>query len=441
MLNLCVVGAQWGDEGKGKIVDLLTPAFDVAVRYQGGHNAGHTVQIGSSKFVLHLLPSAVLHEGKTCVIGNGVVVDPRALLREIDELRALGITVGSNLHVSASAHVIMPYHSEWEAGSEESRGDRRIGTTCRGIGPCYEDKIGRRGIRVGDLLDSDVFRRLLAENVAEKSRLLPALYGREARTIEQYAHEIEACIERIAPYVANVTVLLAKKLREGAAILFEGAQGALLDIDHGTYPFVTSSSSVAGGAATGAGVPPHVVHRVLGVTKAYCTRVGQGPFPTAMGGEMEEAIRKRGSEYGASTGRPRRCGWLDLPALRYAAMLNGFHSLALMKLDILSSLDEIKVCTAYKYRDSVLADFPAETWKLEECEPLYETWKGWNKPIAGCTRFDDLPLEARVFVTRLEDSLLLPCGIISTGSDREATIVRKGKGLDEWHLPMAAISR
>lgn len=432
MPNLCVVGAQWGDEGKGKVVDLLTPRFDVVVRYQGGHNAGHTVHIGERKFVLHLLPSAVLHEDKVCVIGNGVVVDPRSLLNEIDELRAMGVRVGSNLHISSAAHVILPYHAEWEAGSEQRRGERKIGTTCRGIGPCYEDKSGRRGVRIGDLLHPQTFRRLVEENVEEKATLFRSLYGREARPASEYVEEIAACIDRVAPFITNVPALLARKLREGAAILFEGAQGTLLDIDHGTYPYVTSSSSVAGGAATGAGVPPHAIQAVLGVAKAYCTRVGQGPFPTAMEEAVDEEVRRRGCEYGASTGRPRRCGWLDLPALRYAAILNGFQSIALMKLDNLSFLEEIKVCTGYRYKGTAMEEFPSELWRLEQCEPVYETWKGWGKPIDGCTCFDELPLEARVFITRLEDNLLLPCGIISTGSDRSATIIRKGKGLDQF---------
>lgn len=430
-MNLCIVGAQWGDEGKGKIVDLLTPGFDIVVRYQGGHNAGHTVKVGDRKYVLHLLPSASIHPGKTCVIGNGVVIDPRALVKEIDELRAMDIEADRDLHISAAAHVIMPYHGEWEAGSEELRGDRRIGTTCRGIGPCYEDKAGRRGIRMGDLSEPEILKRLIEENLREKSRLFPALYGKQARSADEYAAEIQPCLERVSRYVSNVPRLLADRMRAGQSILFEGAQGTLLDLDHGTYPFVTSSNSIAGGAATGTGVPPHAIHRVLGITKAYCTRVGAGPFPSAMTGKLEEEMRQRGGEYGASTGRPRRCGWLDLPALRYASAVNGFHSVALMKLDILSFLDEIQVCTAYKYKGSTIEELPAESWKLEQCEPVYQTWKGWGRDISGVRSFDDLPLEARVFVTRLEDSLLLPCSIISTGSDRDDTIVRSGKGLDE----------
>jgi len=430
--NLCVVGAQWGDEGKGKIVDLLTPAFDIVARYQGGHNAGHTVWIGDRKYVLHLLPSAVLHPGKTCVIGNGVVIDPRALLREIDDLAELGVTVGKDLHISSEAHLILPYHGEWEAGSEARRGERKIGTTNRGIGPCYEDKSGRRGIRVGDLLNPDHFRALVAENVSEKGSIFPALYGMAARSVDEYVNEIMACAARVIPFIADVPELLARRLHEGARILFEGAQGTLLDVDHGTYPFVTSSSCVAGGASTGTGVPPHEVHRVLGVTKAYCTRVGQGPFPSAMAGGIEEEVRRRGQEYGASTGRPRRCGWIDLPALRHAARINGFHSLALMKLDILSFLDEISVCTAYRYGESLLTEFPAECWKLEKCQPVLENWKGWGTPINGHRAFDDLPAEARAFVERLEERLGVPVGIVSTGSERGQTIVRRGKGIDEF---------
>ncbi len=431
-LNLCVVGAQWGDEGKGKIVDLLTPPFDIVVRYQGGHNAGHTVRIGNQKYILHLLPSAVLHKGKTCVIGNGVVIDPRALLKEIDDLKQLDVTVGSNLHISSSAHLILSYHGEWEQGSEALRGDRKIGTTCRGIGPCYEDKYGRRGIRIGDLLNPEFFRRLVAENVAEKSKFFPSLYHFEARAPEAYAEEILSCAERVIPFITNVPELLAERMRNGSSILFEGAQGSLLDIDHGTYPYVTSSNCVAGGAATGAGVPPHVLHRILGVTKAYCTRVGQGPFPTALSGAIEEDIRQRGQEFGASTGRPRRCGWIDLPALHHAAILNGFHSLALMKLDILSYFDEIQVCTGYRYKNSIIKEFPSEVWKLEECRPVYVTRKGWKTQIGGFRSFEELPIQAREFVLRLEDDLQLPFGIISTGSERHETIFCKGKGIDEF---------
>jgi adenylosuccinate synthase len=418
--NLVVLGAQWGDEGKGKIVDMLAPGFDVVARYQGGHNAGHTVLVSGRKYVLHLIPSGILHPGVHCVIGNGVVVDPQALFAEVDELGRLGVDVGDRLIVSDRAHLILPYHRELDLLSEARRGERRIGTTSRGIGPAYEDKIGRRGIRVGDLANAASLAEAVRENVEARNRLI-----RES-TMDWQAvlAGLQAAWARMRPWVRDVSVWLADAQAHGRTLLFEGAQGSLLDIDHGTYPYVTSSSATTGGVAVGLGVPPRDLHAVLGVAKAYTTRVGEGPLPTELTDAIGERLRETGQEFGASTGRPRRCGWFDAVAVRYAVRLNGLDALALTKLDVLDGLAELAVCTGYRSNGVVLDHFPAEIDRLAACEPVYEWLPGWRTPTAGVRDFDRLPAEARRYVARLEELAGVPAAIVSTGSDRRDTIVR-----------------
>jgi adenylosuccinate synthase len=418
--NLTVIGAQWGDEGKGKIVDLLTPRFSIVARYQGGHNAGHTVYVRGQKFVLHLIPSGILHAGVSCVIGNGVVVDPTALFAEVDELARLGVEVSGRLFISDRAHLILPYHRELDVLSEARRGERRIGTTSRGIGPAYEDKIARRGIRISDLANPAVLEEGVRENVKARNRVI------RDSTLEwrQVYDELVAFGERIAPWVVDASLMLTTAMAEGRSIMFEGAQGTLLDIDHGTYPFVTSSNASAGGVCTGLGVPPKAVGTVLGVVKAYTTRVGEGPLPTELTGEMGDRLRESGQEYGASTGRPRRCGWYDAVAVRFSARVSGIDSLALTKLDVLDGLEEIQLCTGYRDGDRVLHDFPADLKRVAACEPIYETLPGWSAPTRGARAFDALPAEAKAYVRRLEEVTGVPAGIISTGSDREETIIR-----------------
>jgi adenylosuccinate synthase len=408
--NLTVIGAQCGEEGKGKIVDLLTPRFSIVARYQGGHNAGHTVYVRGQKFVLHLIPSGILHPGVSCVIGNGVVVDPTALFAEVDELARLGVAVDGRLFLSDRAHLILPYHRELDVLSEARRGERRIGTTSRGIGPAYEDKIARRGIR------EDGVR----ENVKARNRVI------KDTTLDwqQVYDELVAFSERIKPWVVDASLMLTAAMAEGRSIMFEGAQGTLLDIDHGTYPFVTSSNASAGGVCTGLGVPPKAVGTVLGVVKAYTTRVGEGPLPTELTGEMGDRLRESGQEYGASTGRPRRCGWYDAVAVRFSARVSGIDTLALTKLDVLDGLEEIQLCTRYRLGDRVLQDFPADLKLLAACEPVYERLPGWTSPTRGARDFDALPAEAKGYVRRLEEVTGVPAGIISTGSDREETIIR-----------------
>ena len=428
-MNIAVLGAQWGDEGEGKIVDLLTPRFSVVARYQGGHNAGHTVYVRGEKFVLHLIPSGILHPNVSCVIGNGVVIDPKALFREIEELGGHDITVGNRLLISDKAHLILPYHREFDLLAEARRGERKIGTTSRGIGPAYEDKISRRGVRIGDLASHALGGTLadtIKENVAERNRVIEGT-SMDWRLVFE---ELVSAWDRLKPWVTDVSLFLDHAMRSGKPVLFEGAQGAQLDIDHGTYPYVTSSNSTIGGICTGLGVSPRAIHRVLGVVKSYTTRVGEGPLPTELTDEMGTRLRDNGQEYGASTGRPRRCGWYDAVVVRYAVRLNGFDGLAFTKLDVLDGLDEVKICTAYRCGNDTLADFPSDVSRLESCEAIYETLPGWSKPTRGVKRFEDLPLEARNYITRLEEVSDAPFAIISTGSDREETIVRKDSFLD-----------
>jgi adenylosuccinate synthase len=422
-MNLCVLGAQWGDEGKGKIVDLLTPRFSVVARYQGGHNAGHTVYVKGRKFVLHLIPSGILHPGVVCMIGNGVVVDPAALFAELDELIAMGVDVAGRLFISDKAHVILPYHRELEVLAEARRGEQKIGTTSRGIGPAYEDKIGRRGIRMGDLADDTPDGPLsiaVQHNVAARNRLV----GNSDMQWQDVLADLRTAWQRLRPLVIDTSLRLHHAIAAGQAVMFEGAQGTLLDIDHGTYPYVTSSNATAGGAATGLGVGPGVIGNVLGVAKAYTTRVGGGPLPTELHGEMGERLRETGMEYGASTGRPRRCGWFDAVAVRYAARVNGLHSIAITKLDVLDGIPELEICTAYRCGTQTLTEMPSDLAQFSQCEPLYETVSGWSAPTKGITEFDQLPLNAQRYIARLEELSGVKAWIISTGSDREHTIIR-----------------
>jgi adenylosuccinate synthase len=421
-MNIAVLGAQRGDEGKGTIVDLLTPGFSIVARYQGGHNAGHTVYANGRKFVLRLLPSGILHPGITCVIGNGLVVDPQALFGEIDELAAAGIDVGDRLMISDKAHLILPYHRELDLLSEARRGERKIGTTSRGIGPAYEDKIARRGVRVGDLANRSSLADAVEHNVAARNRLI----AESTMDAQQVLADLERAWVRMRPWVADASLFLARAREDGRSIMFEGAQGTLLDIDHGTYPYVTSSNATIGGVCTGLGVPPRAIDRVLGVAKAYTTRVGEGPLPTELTGEMGDRLRESGQEFGAVTGRPRRCGWFDAVAVRYASRINGLDALALTKLDVLDGLPELQVCTAYRCRGKVLTEMPGELSELAACEPVYETLPGWTEPTRGVREYSDLPREARAYVARLEEITGVPAAIVSTGSGREETIFREG---------------
>jgi adenylosuccinate synthase len=419
-MNLAVLGAQWGDEGKGKIVDLLAPRFDIVARYQGGHNAGHTVYVNGTKFILRLIPSGILHPGVVCVIGNGVVVDLQALFGELDELTKNGVDVRDRLFVSDKAHLILPYHRDLDLLSEARRGERKIGTTSRGIGPAYEDKIARRGIRVGDLADPVSLEQNVRDNVLARNRLVHDSTMEWRDVLEQ----LRVQAETLRPLVRDVSLMMATAMKEGRSILFEGAQGTLLDVDHGTYPYVTSSNATIGGVCTGLGVGVRAIHAVVGVVKAYTTRVGAGPLPTELSDEMGSRLRESGNEYGAVTGRPRRCGWYDAVAVRYGARVNGLDALALTKLDVLDSLEEIQICTAYRCGTRTLTEFPSDVSQLERCQPVLESMPGWSEPSKGVTRFEDLPENARRYVSRLEEVSGVPAAIVSTGSERGDTILR-----------------
>ena len=431
MQNIIVLGAQWGDEGKGKVVDLLAERFAIVARYQGGHNAGHTVYIGEKKFVLSLIPSGILRPGVQAVIGNGVVVDLGALLEEMNALESHGIRVREQLRISNRAHVIFPFHRLVEKMSEARENRIPIGTTSRGIGPCYEDKTGRRGIRVADLFDPESFRTLY-DTLAEDKQTLAATFNiHEAIDYSHIRRQYEECAQRIRPLVCDTAALLAQAAASGKRILFEGAQGSMLDVDHGTYPFVTSSSATAGGASTGTGFPPTRIHGVIGVSKAYITRVGSGPFPTESLDAGGELLRREGNEFGAVTGRPRRCGWFDVPLLRYTAMVNGLDTLMITKLDVLDHLYEIPVCTGYKLAGQPVPEMPATYRALEAIEPVYETLPGWRTPTRGVTRFDELPERARAYLRYLEDRTGVEIGGISTGPERNETIIRAGSKLEK----------
>jgi adenylosuccinate synthase len=430
-MNIVVLGAQFGDEGKGKIVDLMTPHFGLVARYQGGHNAGHTVYVSGKKFVLHLIPSGILHDGVRCVIGNGVVVDPQALFREIEELATLGIEVGDRLLISDKAHLILPYHRELDVLSEARRGERKIGTTSRGIGPAYEDKIGRRGIRVCDLVDTKALADEVRENVSARNRMI------KDSTLDwkPVYDQLLAYGERMRRWTGDVSLALDRAIGQGTRVLIEGAQGAMLDIDHGTYPYVTSSNATIGGACTGLGIPPRAINGVLGVAKAYLTRVGEGPLPTELFGSIGDRLRETGQEYGASTGRPRRCGWYDAVAVRYAVRVNGIDSIALTKLDVLDGLDRIEICTGYTIGGRTVTEFPSDLNTCGPITPVYESWPGWSAPTKGMQDYAKLPGEARRYIARLEEVSGVPVGLISTGSDRHETIIREGSIVERWLAP------
>ena len=425
--NTCVVGLQWGDEGKGKIVDLLMEHFDVAVRYAGGANAGHTVQVGGERFALHLIPSGILRPGVLSIIGPGVVVDFEVLCEEIDRLRARGVEVGRNLLLSSRAHLVLPYHKKQDRLAEgRQEGGVKIGTTARGIGPCYADKMLRTpAFRVCDVYRPAEFRAKLAEVVSDRNRLFATLYGDdEPLDAGAMADTWLGHAERLAGHVADTTLVLREQMAAGKRIMFEGAQGTMLDINHGTFPFVTSSVCTAGGAAAGAGVPPSAIRSVVGVVKAYSTRVGGGPFPTELRDATGSTIRERGHEYGTTTGRPRRCGWFDAFAARYAVELNGVTQIAVMHLDTLGTLPEVRICTAYRHRRELLPIFPAEAEVLAEVEPVYETLPGWSEDISDARSCGELPAAARRFLDRLEELLGVPIALVSVGPERGATLHR-----------------
>lgn len=426
--HLCIVGIQWGDEGKGKVVDVLTSEFDVVVRYQGGANAGHTVRIGEEEFVLHLIPSGILQPGKQCVIGNGVVLDPRALIAELDELKARGLDPEPNLWISDRAHVVLPYHRVLDALKESSRGGNRIGTTLRGIGPCYTDKAARLGIRMMDLVDRDRFATLLERVLAVKNDEIVKLYGAPALSLDEILGEYEAYAARLKSRVRDISRLLWDADLAGKRILFEGAQGSLLDLDMGTYPYVTSSSTSFLGLGAGTGFSQRKVGVVVGIVKAYSTRVGEGPFPTELKDAVGEELRKVGHEFGATTGRPRRCGWLDVPALRYAVRFGDIDALAITKLDVLDGLEEIRVATRYEREGQSLGMLPADL--DDRCVPRFETLAGWKTSLAGVRSFADLPPRAARYLQFIADQVGCPIAMISVGKDRSATI-----RLDPWLLP------
>ncbi len=424
MSNIVVIGTQWGDEGKGKVVDVLAETARLIVRFQGGNNAGHTMVVDGETFISHLIPSGILHQNKVCVIGNGVVVDPGVLIEEIQHLRDRGISVGPhNLLISENANLIMPYHKLIDHGRERLKGNKKLGTTGRGIGPCYEDKVTRRGIRFCDLIDPETFRQKLSSILGEKTFYLKEFLRSETVDETAILNEYLPYSEVLRPYVANVSVSISQAIKAGHHILFEGAQGTHLDIDHGTYPYVTSSNTVAGNACCGAGIGPTQIHGVIGMVKAYTTRVGRGPFPTELHDEIGDLIQEKGAEFGATTGRRRRCGWLDTAVVRNAARINSLTGLAITKLDVLSGLKNLMICTAYRYKQDRLTEFPAALRVLEECEPIYEELPGWPDDITAIQDIDDLPENARTYVKRVEELVETPVQIISVGPGRKQTIV------------------
>jgi len=422
MANVIIVGAQWGDEGKGKVVDIYTEHSQEVVRYQGGNNAGHTLVVGDEKTVLHLIPSGILHKGKRCLIGNGVVLDPGVLLEEIEELQKRGfLTDDSQLVIDQNAHIIMPYHKAIDIARESGSG-RKIGTTGRGIGPTYEDKVGRRGVRVIDLIHPHTFRQRVKEVLPEKNFILEKLLDGKPLSEDEIISQYSAFAEKMSKYVGNVSRILDDAVKAGENILFEGAQGSMLDIDHGTYPYVTSSSTIAGGACAGSGIGPRCIDQVIGISKAYVTRVGEGPFPTELLDETGEELRAAGQEFGATTGRPRRCGWFDAVAMREAVRINGLSGLAITKLDVLSEMDSIRICTAYSYHGEMLEEFPRDVRVLKECHPVYEEMPGWGTDITGAKCMDDLPEKARTYLKKLEEVSGCPAVLVSVGPRRDQTI-------------------
>jgi adenylosuccinate synthase len=425
MANVVIVGTQWGDEGKGKIVDLLAEHADIVVRFQGGNNAGHTMVIGGEQFIFHLIPSGTL-QGKTGVIGNGVVVDPAVLIEELDRLKKRGIDVGPDqLKISEKAHIIMPHHKLIDHGREKLKGDKKIGTTGRGIGPSYEDKATRRGIRFVDLVDPDTFKEKLNTILEEKNFYLKNYLASETVDAEATFNEYQGYAKRLGSHVTNVSVFISDAIKTGNQVLFEGAQGTHLDIDHGTYPYVTSSNTIAGSACCGAGVGPRQIQHVIGIVKAYTTRVGAGPFPSELLDEIGDQIQEKGAEFGATTGRRRRCGWLDTVLLRNAVRLNGLTSLAITKLDVLGGLDQLNICTGYNFQGKILKDFPANLKLLSECQPIYETLPGWTEDISSTTHYRDLPRQVKDYLKRIESLTETPVEIVSVSPERDATIVLK----------------
>ena len=417
--NLAIVGAQWGDEGKGKIVDIVSDDFDVVARYQGGHNAGHTIRIGSQRFILHLIPSGIFHPEVQCVIGSGVVLDPAALIEECDALANGGISVEGRLFVSNRCHLILPYHRVLEAAIELQLGERKIGTTARGIGPAYEDKMARRGLRVCDLMNSATLGDRIREQVAQKNRTLQALNYPQEIDPEPICESYAEYAERLRGLFVDTSTLLNGMLKDGKRILFEGAQATMLDVDHGTFPYVTSSSAAACGIPSGLGIAPKHIHSVMGIMKAYATRVGGGPFPTEANGTTGDKLRAQGDEYGSTTGRPRRCGWFDGPAARYSAMINDMDSMTVTKVDVLDGFEEIPFCVAYKYKGSPIDEFPADAHILSEVEPVYKNLPGWSTSVAGKREWSDLPQETRDYLKFLSDFMERPIGLVSTGAERD----------------------
>jgi len=422
MSTLVIVGTQWGDEGKGKITDYLAEKADVVVRYQGGNNAGHTVEKEGIQYKLHLIPSGILYSEKICIIGNGVVIDPASLIEEIDNLQKQGISV-DNLKISDRAHIVFPYHIKQDELEEISKGKNDLGTTKRGIGPCYMDKSERIGIRVCDLLKPKVFEEKLRRNVEKKNKLFKELYGAEGFDFEEMYRKYLEYAEKIKPFVTDTTVLLYDLIKSGKKVLFEGAQGTLLDLDLGTYPYVTASHPIAGGVTVGAGIGPTMIDEVIGVVKAYTTRVGKGPFPTELFDENGEFLREKGHEYGTTTGRARRCGWLDAVILKYSVRVSGITHFALTKLDTLTGLKKIKICRGYKFNGRIITDFPASLEDLAQCEPVYEEFDGWEEDIQGAKTFDDLPYNAQKYIRRIEELIGIKAAIISVGPERNQTIV------------------
>ena len=418
MANTCVIGLQWGDEGKGKIIDILAKDYDIIVRYQGGGNAGHTLIIGDEKFIFHLIPSGILHPDKKCVIGNGIVFDPRLFLDEVAGLSKRNISVNGNLFVSDRAHVVFPYHKKLDLLIEKQKGNSMIGTTGRGIGPCYTDKIARDGIRVAELLHKEHFKEKLKKTVEEKNRLFVDLYKDEPVSWEEIYEEYCVYAEKISPFVCDTVDLMAKAIDDNKKILFEGAQGALLDVDFGTYPYTTSSNASAGGVSPGIGVSPKQIHDIIGITKAYATRVGSGPFPTEIDGEQGEHIRKKGGEFGSTTGRPRRCGWFDAVAIRHSVRISGVDSLIVTKLDVLDDQETIRICTGYKNDKKVYHNFPADLDVLENCEPIYEEVSGWMEDTSNVRDVKDLPGKAMDYIRTIEEIIGLKVKVISVGPER-----------------------
>ncbi|MGD9678378.1 MAG: adenylosuccinate synthase [Vulcanibacillus sp.] len=425
MSTVVVVGTQWGDEGKGKITDYLAENAEVVARYQGGDNAGHTITINDSKFKLHLIPSGIFYSDKICVLGNGMVINPKALITEINYLHNKGYST-DNLRISTRAHIIMPYHIKLDAMEEEMKGTEKIGTTGKGIGPAYMDKAARVGIRIADFLEVDEFRKKVERNLKKNNRLFEKYYETEGFLVEDIINEYNQYREIIRPYVVDTSVILNDFIDQGKRILFEGAQGVMLDIDHGTYPFVTSSSPVAGGVTIGSGVGPTKIDHVVGISKAYTTRVGDGPFPTELNNEIGDNIREVGNEYGTTTGRPRRIGWFDSVVVRHACRVSGITELSLNSIDVLTGLDKLKICVAYKYKDQIIEDFPASLNVLAECEPVYEEFSGWNTDITNVGSLEDLPLNARHYIERISQLTRTPIAILSFGPNRQQTLKLRG---------------